>query len=355
MSRRLFHAGPRSRSRVTGLLPGDLPTGPPPGDPGSSRLAVEIEQRVPVFALLGAQLGQVVQVSESATLTFLDQMQAVDGATGRLAELTSGHAAEIADAATASRGAGLVIDELLDFVDHRDRTVHEVVIEVRGLSDHLAVIQKIARATTTLALNAKIEASRAGVHGAGFQVVADEVRELSRRSDVAAHDIGQRIEHLAVRLADAMGDQTPGTDLATGEDGEDDLTRRLRAVSRQQQAMIERLEAFGGQVTTASDELAASSSTVRELTSSMMAGLQFQDVTRQVIEHVVSSLDELGVQFTAVAAAVAGRGDVDALAELGAAVDRLKAGYVMEQQRAVHARLTGGTETAADEPMIELF
>jgi len=97
------------------------------------------------------------------------------------------------------------------------------------------------------------------------------------------------------------------------------------------------------------------------LTTSMMAGMQFQDVTRQVIEHVVNSLDDLGVQLGTVAEALAGRGDLSGLAELDAALERIQSGYVMERQRATHAHqfsTSGASGTAArpvEAPEIELF
>jgi len=326
----------------------------------AARVGSALEHAVPVLDLLGAQLGHVVETTEHAALSFLDEVKAVDAAAGnvaseadRLAALTAEQSAELAEIAAISRGSGEVIEQLVAFIERRDRAVIDLVDEVRGLSDHLGSIQKISRATTTLALNAKIEASRAGEHGAGFQVVADEVRELSRQSDIAARDIGDRIEQLALRLAEAMADRAGTDDGTARSDG--DLTRRLEAVAQQQRSLVERLDTFTGRVDGATRQLVANSGTVHGLTTSMMAGLQFQDVTRQVIEHVVGTLDQLGHQLGDVAGVLEGRGDVDGLGDLEASMDRIRDGYVMDRQRQTHAEVTGAGPRAEAAPAIELF
>lgn len=96
-------------------------------------------------------------------------------------------------------GMGVVNNTVNDIKLHSEKTkkdaqlILELGNKTQEINSIIATIQEIANQTNLLALNAAIEAARAGEHGKGFAVVADEVRALASRTSVATVEIGRKI------------------------------------------------------------------------------------------------------------------------------------------------------------------
>lgn len=305
-----------------------------------------------VNGVLRAQLASVVEATEDAALTIVRQLSAVEG---RVRELC-GWAAErvaagdrlLADANAMLERTALTIEEIRHHIDRRgadaSRADGESSLILQEAHAMVRTLTSIAGRTRILALNANIEAVRAGSHGRAFAVVATEVKSLAQQSKDAAERIGSSIATLHA-AQDTDGDRE-----ARGEE-----TRALVAVEQELAALRTEYDRLAQDHAGVLRHLAAASRELRAQVAEVLASIQFQDITRQRIEQVSAALADSTAQLSALRDfAVDGRNTAAAAAPTTAA---LRGSYTMEDQRTVHADTTGDDDGASDagRARIELF
>ena len=159
------------------------------------------------------QQDEIVMVATAVT-EMASATQEIAG-NAEFAATTSGDAVRLAVAGQSQVGQSQrSISGLAGEVADASQTIHELDGHAHKISGILATISGIAEQTNLLALNAAIEAARAGEQGRGFAVVADAVRVLSRRTHDSTAEIQQMIEALQQTTRRAVGGMETSRQLA---------------------------------------------------------------------------------------------------------------------------------------------
>lgn len=103
------------------------------------------------------------------------------------------------------------INRLAGEMESSSQIIHDLETQSEGIGKVIDVIRGIAEQTNLLALNAAIEAARAGEQGRGFAVVADEVRTLASRTQVSTQEINDMVDKLQVGARSAVEAMAQGT------------------------------------------------------------------------------------------------------------------------------------------------
>lgn len=313
----------------------------------------------PYFAVTGEQLRSIVAQTEAAAAAILASLQRLDAAQARSAACIGGAHdrivgfAEQSDAALQSLAAalGAYLDRRLNDTREERGTVEVAVGQMRGLDALILSLEKVGAATRMLALNANIEAARAGAHGAGFRVIARELQDLAQTSQTA-------MAEARVQVADAQ--QTISRVLIA--DRGDDATRteqeRLRALMAELGGIAETTtRVLLGMARTDLAEVKAQNAAVGDEVLSVFGQVQFQDVVRQQIEAVDAANAALQLCLDGLRRRLIGTGPGRASAP-AAILETARARYVTQIQRRVDAQALDQVVDQALDPVapdIELF
>ncbi|CDU14674.1 methyl-accepting chemotaxis protein [Vibrio coralliirubri] len=199
------------------------------------------------------------------------------------------------------QGSVSKMSELSSDIAASAAAVNQVEERVDSIGSVVGTIQGISEQTNLLALNAAIEAARAGEAGRGFAVVADEVRNLAQRTQQATVEIQDMISHLqssansAVELMEkSVVEAAEGVDLVTNAGTElDGIVSQVNQIND----MNFQIATAAGQQSSVAEEMSVNLTNVRELVEASVVVVSELLETSQLMESNAQELDGKIKQF----------------------------------------------------------
>jgi len=271
---------------------------------GMLTAAGQLEEVVSVISAASTELAAQIEQSDRSAAessqrlaeaaTAMNEMNATVQEVARNASSASAVSAETR--ANAESGANIVENALQSIGQ-----VHKVSLALKDdmttLNQHaqaitqiMNVISDIADQTNLLALNAAIEAARAGEAGRGFAVVADEVRKLAEKTMASTHDVGNAI----AAIQGSAGQSVQAMEKALGE--VENATQLAKQSGEALQEIVTKVEASADQVRAIATASEQQSATSDEINQSIVSVNEMSSQTAQAMGEASRAVSELARQ-----------------------------------------------------------
>ncbi|MBU0984963.1 MAG: methyl-accepting chemotaxis protein [candidate division Zixibacteria bacterium] len=248
----------------------------------------------------GEQSQQTVQVQGAVESVAASVLEAAENA---------GEATKVAGTASemATEG-GAVVSETIQGMQRIANVVRESAASIAKLSKSaedigqiISVIDDIADQTNLLALNAAIEAARAGEQGRGFAVVADEVRKLAERTGKATGEIGQMIKGIQSDTDEAVSSMEAGVqEVDKGRELADRAGTSLSEIvqlSQNVSRMVEEIASAAQQQQVATEQISTNIDHIASVTKETASGAEQSATAAEQLNRQAETLQNIVSQF----------------------------------------------------------
>jgi methyl-accepting chemotaxis protein len=245
---------------------------------GAQRQAEEITKNSSAVEEMAASMNQVSRNAEMSA----------EAARRALGRAEHGDQA-MADTAEAMRRINAAVQQTSSKMHSLGARSHEI-------SEIITLIEEIAAQTNLLSLNAAIEAAHAGEAGAGFSVVADEIRRLAQRSSKATKDVSNLIKAIQTETAQAITAMEAGLTEANGgsvlADQASHALQDMSSAVRESSELMQEISAASEEQARVTRDLAMAMQTISSITLETTAGTH---ETAQTIQSMVGQVEQLNV------------------------------------------------------------
>ena len=259
-----------------------------------SNHANELSDSSQKLFLMTDQLSQTSKTQTTSLISTSDMVHEMNRAVQSVAVNTEQASTYFEDAVETGTDGSKVIQDMRASMQNIYEKMHELAKKSGRISEIVEVIDKIADQTNLLALNAAIEAARAGEAGKGFAVVADEVRKLAEDSSKATNEISQLIETILANTKLAVEAVSIGNEQSVKAiQSFDKISEMIRNAS----SRIAEIAAACEQQAAQSTEVLNSVEAISNLTTASTSAIEQSTTKTQELAQMAQSLHQIASKF----------------------------------------------------------